>query len=334
MGVLPKATLDAPSAPDAAPDYFSLPELDRLSDSRSDRAWLDRQLASPDTLLVPVWRERNLFASASVVAPELVPAPKVRAALTGAESITLLGRLHDRLHFALGLASADDRPPAWAAGRGVFRDLRDVAPLIGRVEGALLAYARAMVYWHRRHRYCGDCGWPTESSDAGHLRDCTNPACSQQHFPRTDPAVIALVTSGGRCLFGRKQSWPTGMYSIIAGFVEPGESLEAAVSREVLEETGLHVEEIAYQSSQPWPFPSSLMIGFTARAASGQIRLNDCELEDVRWMSRSAVVRSLQEGAFRLPMRTSISFRLISQWFDAGEMGPLERVLESIGVAA
>src|SRR5262249_49094954 len=147
-----------------------------------------------------------------------------------------------------------------------FTDLRRVGPLLERFEGSLLAYARGITYWHQRHRFCGVCGAPTRSRDAGHVRVCLNETCKTQHFPRTDPAVIMLVHDGDRCLLGRQSVWPTGMHSTLAGFVEPGESLEEAVAREVREETAIEVTDVAYHSSQPWPFPSSVMLGFHARA--------------------------------------------------------------------
>jgi NAD+ diphosphatase len=180
-----------------------------------------------------------------------------------------------------------------------------------------------MLHWRRMHRYCGRCGAETEPRKAGHVMVCTNPVCRHEHFPRIDPAIIVLVTDGERVLLGRQASWPAGRYSTIAGFVEPGESLEDAVVREVAEETGVRVDEVDYHSSQPWPFPSSLMLGFTARAASQEVRLQDEELEDARWFTRSEIAG----GTPKLPPRLSISFRLIEHWFDAGSDRPLRELL-------
>jgi NAD+ diphosphatase len=191
----------------------------------------------------------------------------------------------------------------------------------------MLAYAKAMTYWHRCHRFCGNCGSPTVSTQGGHLRVCTNPQCGQHHFPRTDPAIIVLVTSGERCLLGRQQIWPAGRYSIIAGFVEPGESLEAAVAREVREETGIAVEQVRYWASQPWPFPSSLMLGFRAEAASTSVQLRDGELEAARWLSREEIAIELRQGALRLPPEVSISYQLIESWFDAGGLRCLKHLV-------
>jgi NAD+ diphosphatase len=180
-------------------------------------------------------------------------------------------------------------------------------------DAGLLGYARALISWRRRHRYCGTCGFKTESAKSGHVLVCANPDCRHGQFPRIDPAIIVLVSDGERALLGRQASWPSGRYSTIAGFVEPGESLEDAVAREVFEETGIRVDAIEYQSSQPWPFPSSLMLGFNAHALTTEVRLQDQELEDARWFTRADVASN---GAM-LPPRQSISFRLIEQWFDA-----------------
>jgi NAD+ diphosphatase len=209
--------------------------------------------------------------------------------------------------------------------------LRRVAPLLDRHTAGLLAYAQAMAYWHHRHRFCGVCGHLTESVQGGHLRVCTDPACRANHFPRTDPAIIVLVTHGERCLLARQAHWPAKRYSIIAGFVEPGESLEDAVAREVKEETGVALRAITYQSSQPWPFPKSLMVGFFAEAVDPRIHRHDGELEDVRWITRTALRTALECGQLGLPSPISISRRLITRWFDAGDLGPLADINEQLG---
>ena len=191
--------------------------------------------------------------------------------------------------------------------------------LLPEQQAGVLSYARAMLYWRSRHRYCGACGAPTRVASAGHVMKCTNDACGIDHFPRLDPAIIVLATDGERALLGRQASWPAGRYSTIAGFVEPGESLEDAVAREVLEETGVTVLESTYHSSQPWPFPSSLMIGFTALAAAEAVPRADEELEDVRWFTRQEIAA----GFPGLPPPQSVSFRLIEHWYDSGSDLPL-----------
>ncbi|MDH3588092.1 MAG: NAD(+) diphosphatase, partial [Gammaproteobacteria bacterium] len=195
---------------------------------------------------------------------------------------------------------------------------------------ALLAYAQAMVLWHRRHRYCGKCGTVCMSRDAGHERSCSNNDCGQTIFPRIDPAIIVLVEHEGRSLLGRQPAWPSGIYSTIAGFVEPGESLEDAVRREVAEETGVRVGTVCYHSSQPWPFPSSLMLGFCAEATDPAISLNDNELEEARWFSRADLQAGLRAGALRVPPQLSISSKLIAQWYDDQQPGLLAAIIDDI----
>jgi NAD+ diphosphatase len=215
--------------------------------------------------------------------------------------------------FALGLPSRmDEAPPLLECGE--FRDLHRIGGLLRQADGALLAYARAMVVWHARHRFCGSCGHATETAEGGHLRRCRNELCGEEHYPRTDPAVIVLVSDGDRCLLGRKKGWPPAVHSTIAGFVEPGESLREAVEREVLEETGIEVGGVEFHSSQPWPFPSSLMLGFTARRVGGELRVDEDELEDARWFERGAIKELIESGELRLPSRVSIARRLIEDW--------------------
>ena len=187
-----------------------------------------------------------------------------------------------------------------------------------------MAYARAMLQWHRRHRYCGVCGSPNETQRAGHLRRCTSLECRTESFPRTDPVVIMLVTrpatadQPSRCLLGRHSRLPTGAYSLLAGFVEPGESLEDAVAREVWEETGVRVSDVRYAASQPWPFPCSMMIGFRAAGESDDIALDTDELEDARWFTAKQVSEFGEweddTAPFRRPRRDSIARFLLDEW--------------------
>jgi NAD+ diphosphatase len=229
--------------------------------------------------------------------------------------LVLLGIVEERAIFAVDLSHCEAPLDAIAAtGAFDFTDLRRVGPLLPRTEGALLAYARGIAYWHERHRFCGVCGAPTRSEEGGHVRRCTNGACEATHFPRTDPAVIMLVHDGERCLLGRKAEWPKGMHSTLAGFVEPGESLEEAVAREVFEETGIEVEEVTYHSSQPWPFPASLMLGFHARARTRTITIDADELEHAAWYERADLLAREDDDTLRLPRRDSIARRLVEDW--------------------
>ena len=242
--------------------------------------------------------------------------------------VVLLGTLGKTTYFALGVGDTCNPAGQGVFDGGQFLDLRGAAMRLSHEEGALAAQAKAMVHWHRQHRFCGHCGSPMQTEEGGYQRRCTNAACGQVHFPRVDPAIIVLVTAGERCLLGRQPRWPKGRYSNIAGFVEPGESLETAVAREVSEEAGIAIRAVEYHSSQPWPFPQALMVGFTAEAATQDIHLNDGELEDARWLTRSAIRTELIAGALSLPSPYSISFHLIADWYDLGEGGKLSDLVE------
>jgi len=295
--------------------------LDRAAHLRRDEARLQTVIADPATLVVPVWQSRScvFMADSGGVRAQLLSGIEQLGAIDPATlpgSVIVLGSFRGQATIAVELCS--EQPPPLPAGSS-FRELRSVAGELPAEEAALLAYARAMVLWRERHRFCGRCGAPTVASQSGHVLVCSIAACGNQQFPRIDPAVIVLVSDGDHALLGRQASWPKGRYSTIAGFVEPGESLEDAVAREVLEETGVAVDRVEYHSSQPWPFPSSLMLGFMARATSQGICLNDAELEDARWLSRAQIAA----GEVGLPPQHSISFRLIEEWYDAGAERPL-----------
>lgn len=297
--------------PRAHPNLLAGPYLDRAAHWRRDDARLQAALADSATLFVPVWRARNVveIANGRACAYFVTGAHALASLDTG--DFILLGEFRERICFAVGVAG--EAPPALAAA-AEFHDLRLIAGELPEEEAGLLAYARAMVHWREHHRYCGRCGTHMTALQGGHVLQCTAPACAAQVFPRLDPAVIVLVTDGERVLLGRQPAWPAGRYSTVAGFVEPGESLEDAVAREVREETGVQVAAVEYHSSQPWPFPSSLMLGFTALARSTDIRLEDDELEDAAWFTRAQIAA----GAIALPTTHSISFRLIEDWYDAG----------------
>jgi len=287
--------------------------LDRVAHRRKDTAWLAAQLEHAGTRFVPVWQARNLVLGADGLAPRAVLLERAQFVPDG--DVVLLGLAGDHAYFAIDLSHRDEPLAKLPAPPGSeFIDLRRVGPLLPRDESALLAYARGMVHWHRRHRHCAVCGAPSLMADAGHMRRCTDAACNATHFPRTDPAVIMLVTDGTRCLLGQQPTWPSGMHSTLAGFVEPGESLEEAVAREVREETGVAVTDIVYHSSQPWPFPSSLMLGFTARAVTHELALAGSELEHAAWYERDWIVGHTDDDEFRLPRRDSVARRLIEDW--------------------
>ena len=300
------------------PNFYAGAALDRLSQSRHDARWIAERLADPATRIVPVWRTHNLVIAGSEPCAAWLPVERARHLLTEVREIAFLGFYEQVAHFAIEVSYLEDPAPvASLAEAAAFTDLRAVGPLLSRDQGALLAYARGMMHWHGRNRFCGVCGSPTESGEAGHVRRCTNAGCGASHFPRTDPAVIMLVHDGGdRAVLGRQTQWPPGMHSVLAGFVEPGESLEDAVRREVAEEVGIAVTDVRYHSSQPWPFPASIMLGFTARAVDTDLTLSTDELETARWYTRAEMLASPEDETFRLPRRDSIARRLVEDWLE------------------
>jgi len=318
--------------------------LERLSRKRRDEGWIRERLKDPATRFIPVWRSKHLIAENPNAQAVFLAPHQLGVLIRTVESTVLLGKVKTTTLFAVDLNFPSTSLPRRFSRFGKFRDLREVGVLLDDHESALLAYAKGITYWHRRHRFCGDCGNPTVSAEGGHLRVCTNEHCKEQHFPRTDPAIIVLVALGDSCLLARQRAWPKALYATIAGFVEPGESLEGAVAREVLEETGVRLKQIDYHSSQPWPFPGSIMLGFIAQAAGKDIVLDDGELEDARWFSRKQVQsalrmvdanvldperwvsmkeghKALKNGTIQLPPPLSISYRLIKGWADGNGLG-------------
>lgn len=293
------------------PNIYASGEIDRAAKLREDASWVAERLADPATRVAAVWRGRNLVDMTGDPTPHLL-APE-SGLLAEARAMALLGLVEGVAHFVVDLSHrAEDE----AAAIGHFEDLRSVGPLMSHDDGALMAYARGMMHWHLAHLHCGRCGHPTEPRQAGHVRYCTNADCAAPAFPRTDPAVIMLVHHGDYILLGRQTVWAPGMQSVLAGFVEPGESLEDAVAREVMEEAGVAVDDVTYHSSQPWPFPSSIMLGFSARARAKELNIDTDELESGRWFHRDELLASPEDETFRLPRRDSISYRLIRDWLD------------------
>ena len=284
--------------------------VDRIGERRKDPEWLGRAARSDECRFVPVWGDRCLVGGDPPHAV-LLSRQEVEP-LVDDEHLIFLGLYHDRPAFAFSIDG--DQPPPFT-DRGEFQDLRFLGTVLPPDEANLAAHARALVLWHASQLYCGVCGTPARPEAGGNARTCVNADCGRVIFPRVDPAIIVLVSDGDRCLLGRQARWPEGRYSTIAGFAEPGESLEDAVRREVYEETNVHVGEVRYHSSQPWPFPSSLMVGFLAQAISSEIRLNDAELEDAQWFTRA----QLLSGFPRLPFRISIARRLVDHWVDLGD---------------
>jgi NAD+ diphosphatase len=297
-----------PTRPSAPPsNVYAGPYLDRRAGERAAADWLGAARADPSTLYVIMSGTRVLMQADAAGEPlgvRYVTGSDPRVARSPATGLLLLGWFRGTR--CVLVEAGGDPSPAFEGE--TLAELRAFASRLPQPDAGLLAYARALSIWRANHRHCGRCGQPTRAARAGHALLCE--ACGHESFPRIDPAIIVLVTDGRRALLGRQASWPAGRYSTIAGFVEPGESLEDAVAREVREETGIEVAHSRYHSSQPWPFPSSLMLGFEAASTGGTPRAEDGELEDVRWFSREAV----RAGEILLPPAESISRRLIEDW--------------------
>jgi NAD+ diphosphatase len=298
-------------------NFYAGEYVDRLAHLRADAEWLQSALLDANTVFLPLWQARSLVArEADVARIAFLESSGEFINSIDPANLILLGRFRERVCFAYAL---DDPQQLTRPENAGFAELHSVGDLLDPQEAGLMAYARAMVLWRERHRFCGKCGTPTLSTRAGHVLKCSNAQCAIEIFPRIDPAIIVLVADGDRALLGRQASWAAGNFSTLAGYVEPGESLEDAVRREVREEAGIETGEILYHSSQPWPFPSSMMLGFLAQATTTEIVLHDAELEDARWFTRAEIAA----GAVRLPSPQSISLRLIESWYDAGAARPL-----------
>ncbi len=308
----------------ANPNIFANNPLDRASYRRADKAWLEEQLKNPSSLFVPFRRQKRRDWEPFVL-PEAQPSQGKDIGWTPAsilpelagEGITVFLGINKRgkALFAADVSGTKDveNHPA-LKGQGAFEDLRGLA-MAGEItptELAIMAQAKSMIDWHSRHGYCSVCGAKSEMAEAGYKRVC--PSCKAEHFPRTDPVVIMLATHGEKCFVGRQEIWPKGMHSALAGFVEPGESIEEAVAREMEEEAGISVSTVTYHSTQPWPYPSSLMIGCHAVADSEEFKVDGVELSGGRWITREEARQILAgegDGTIWLPPAFAIAHQLI-----------------------
>jgi len=286
--------------------------LDRAAARRSDPQLIESLLADPETR-VALFSEGESAVTADP-ALQLWTAQAVEAlgiSKTVASSYFLGTDAEGRGYLALTVTERPELPEGvrWAS-------LREMGAVLDDTGAGIFTTAVALIAWHTFHTHCANCGVATGSTQAGWVRQC--PDCGREHYPRTDPAVImAIVGPDDRVLLGRQATWPEGRYSTLAGFVEPGESLEDAVRREVAEESGVLVGEVQYRGSQPWPFPSSLMLGFRGEALSSEIRVDEVEIAEARWWSREDLQADIKAGRLILPPAVSIARRLIEDWFGA-----------------
>lgn len=301
--------------------HYSAVPLDRCHALRRDEQAQHLLRASPAKLILPYWRELSLVSENAALRVGGTLGAEI---LDLAKQAVFLGKTEAGVPVFVADVSelepeVDGGGPNLGLG-GQWIGLRAIASSLPTDDAAILGYARAMVIWHRRNRFCGSCGAPTEAREGGHVRQCLDATCNTQTYPRTDPAVIMLVADGDSVLLHRQRAWAPGQWSILAGFVEPGETMEEAVAREVMEETAIAVDQVRYVASQPWPYPSSVMVAFTARAVGGTLLPDPHELEDARWFSRQTILTEFSDGhrgkgtGLCLPPRGSISRALMEAW--------------------
>ena len=305
---------------DAFFNTFAGNPLDRASDKRPDAEWLARQLASDDSLGFAMWNGQPFVEPAKDGAMQIayLPAKLAGELAGGPERLLFMGLWKETAVFAVDLEGpANPAAGGPLQGLGKFEDLRGVALRLPDTEAAIVATAKHMFEWRRRHQHCAVCGQPSETREGGWKRQC--PSCEAEHFPRTDPVVIMLAVHGERCMVGRQERWPPGMFSALAGFLEPGESIEEACARELNEEAGLRTLKVRYHSTQPWPYPSSLMIGLIAEVEDDEGAPDQAELSEIRWFTR-AEARVLIAGRLdgvAAPNKLAIAHQLIKAWADS-----------------
>ncbi len=292
------------------PIHAHIPNWDFCSELREDESWMQSALASPGLNIVPVFQGCILLSDEHQT-NFLEPNQNSWVhELMRSDDIVFLGSSGGAPFFSFEVSSESHARLIEAKTGYSFKAVRPVINFLDTFQGPVLTLASFMSHWHGLHRYCGKCGRPTQSKEWGHIRFCSHSNCKSQYFPSMDPAVIVLVTHGDKVLLGRNPRWPKGMESILAGFVEPGETAEAAVAREIKEEAGIQVTNIRYQCSQPWLHPASLMLAYTAEAVNTDIHIDGRELEYARWYTRDEIRKKLKH----LPPSVSVARRMITIW--------------------
>ncbi len=296
------------------PIVFSGSQLDRVSVERRNHRWLEGLLDDGATRYLPLFKldplvKRGESRSLAWATRELLEGDEA------APPPVLLGTSDGVAHFAVDVSHVDDPLETFGLSEvASFEDLRSISMQLDVGQTAIAAQARSLVDWHARHLFCAVCGSKTVPEQGGAHRRCID--CAAEHFPRTDPVAIAVVTRGDRCLLGRSKGWPATMFSALAGFIEQGETIEEAVRREVLEESGIQVGAVRYVKSQPWPFPSSLMIGCIAEAESEAISIDIAEIEEARWFTLDQIRKALagEPGDLTVPPPLAVAHHLIHAW--------------------
>lgn len=305
---------------------FTAVRLNREVELRDDAQWVAKTLANPNTRLVPLWRSRSLLQrndegtiAIYLSATELTEPDRIQPP-------TLLGNDGEREYFAVSVTDSQKDAILAELPNAQFADLRRASIDMAAKHAGILAYAKALHYWQHRHAFCGVCGSPNLLRSAGHRMVCSNEECARESFPRIDPAIIVLVTHKDSCLLGRNAKWRAKHFSTLAGFVEPGESLEDAVVREVYEEVQVNLKSMRYVSSQPWPFPASAMCGFYAEAVDRSSGSSE-EVQEARWFTVDSLTQAVLSDEVRLSPPVSIAFRLLADWFRNNGGGSLEELV-------
>ena len=302
--------------------FYASSEINRHGDYRNNEDLLKKIMQDKNTKYIPVHNGKNFFRKID----ENIDAIKFDTELlnnfypNGINDPIFLGVANNTHYVGFELNSENPKTKNWIVENDIIiDDLRKYGPSLNDIDASFLALTNGMNYWHKTHKFCGSCGHENYSIEGGFVRVCSNQNCGKSHFPRTDPAIITLISFKDKVLLGRSHRFPEGMYSTLAGFVEPGESLEQALEREVFEEVGVKVKNIKYFHSQPWPFPASLMLGFFAEADDPEMKIDYSEIEDAHWFSIEEL-KSLNHpsinGSFKLPRVDSIARRLVDTWMN------------------
>ena len=303
--------------------FYASSAINRHGDFRNNEKFLSTIITEKDTKFIPFYNGKNLFIEINEnIKPVIFNKFQLHDFFpNGIGGTIFLGVANTLNYVGIDLSSPNQKFDCWLKENNIIIDeLRKYGPILDDIEASFLALSNGMFFWQKTHKFCGSCGFQNYSTEGGFVMKCSNDKCGKSHFPRTDPAIITLISFQDKVLLGRSPRFPDSMYSTLAGFVEPGESLEQALEREVFEEVGIKVKNIKYFNSQPWPFPASLMLGFFAEAINDQMTIDYDEIEDAHWFSINEL-KSLQHpsisGGFKLPRVDSIARRLVDTWINS-----------------
>ena len=303
--------------------FYASSAINRHGNYRNNKKILNQIIIEKDTKFIPFYNGKNLFTEISNnIKPLILDRIQLHDFFpNGIGNTIFLGVANTLNYIGVDLSPPNQKFDNWLKENNIIiDDLRKYGPILDDIEASFLALSNGMFFWHNTHKFCGSCGFQNFPTEGGFVMKCSNDKCGKSHFPRTDPAIITLISFQDKVLLGRSSRFPDSMYSTLAGFVEPGESLEQALEREVFEEVGIKVKNIRYFNSQPWPFPASLMLGFFAEAVNDQMTIDYDEIEDAHWFSINEL-KSLQHpsirGNFKLPRVDSIARRLVDTWMNS-----------------